>query len=181
MQKHCPKCNQDLGLTLFSKNRITKDGYQGYCKDCSKLVRNKEKSSIYYQDNKDYFIQKQRDRLKNSRDEINMERKKSRENNLEKRMFASAKERAKKKELDFNIELSDIVIPEFCPILGIRIFKGNTSARKNSPSLDRIDSAKGYIKGNINVISNLANTMKSNATVEELLAFSNYMLNNLME
>jgi hypothetical protein len=181
MQKHCSKCNQDLELTLFSKNRATRDGYQGYCKACSKAVRDKDRASKYYQENKEYFKQKKRDELNSRRDEINLKRKKSRESNLEKRMFSSAKERAKRKGLDFNIELSDIVIPKLCPILGIELFKGETKVRKNSPSLDRIDSTKGYIKGNVQVISNLANTMKNNATEKELIAFSKYMLSNLME
>lgn len=181
MQKHCSKCDQYLELALFSKNRATKDGYQGYCKACSSLVRDKDKASRYYQENKEYFKQKKREALSTKRDEINLKRKKFRQINLEKRMLASAKERAKRKGLDFNIELSDIIIPKLCPILGIELFKGETKVRKNSPSLDRIDSTKGYIKGNIQVISNLANTMKNNATEEELIAFSKYMLSNLME
>ncbi len=37
-----------------------------------------------------------------------------------------------------------------------------------SPSLDRIDSTKGYTKGNIWVISNRANTLKNDATLSEL-------------
>lgn len=37
-----------------------------------------------------------------------------------------------------------------------------------SPSLDRIDSSKGYVKGNVRVISARANMLKNNATVEEL-------------
>lgn len=181
MEKYCPKCKQNLQINLFSINRSTKDGYQTYCKECSKLTRNKEKAASYYQENKEYFRQKKREQLARNRDKINLNRKKSRENNLERRMLASAKERAKKKNLDFNIELSDIFIPDFCPILGIELFKGNNKVRKNSPSLDRIDPTMGYVKGNVQVISNLANTMKSNASKEELLAFSNYMLNHLKD
>jgi len=38
----------------------------------------------------------------------------------------------------------------------------------NSPSLDRIDPTKGYVKGNVWIISHKANTFKSYATHEEL-------------
>lgn len=85
-------------------------------------------------------------------------------------IYQSAKKRAKEKGLEFNIELKDIPeIPKNCPILGIEI-KSNTinAPLDSSPSLDRIDSSKGYIKGNIRIISNRANRIKSDATIEEL-------------
>lgn len=75
------------------------------------------------------------------------------------RLYNAAKSRAALKHREFSIELSDIVIPKICPVLGISM---------SSPSLDRIDSNKGYIKGNVRVISKRANTLKSNATVQEM-------------
>ena len=98
-------------------------------------------------------------------------------NNPERSMLKSARHRAKRKGLPFNIELSDIVIPETCPILGIDIFRttGHGGA-ENSPSLDRIDNSKGYVKGNVQVISLAANMMKSSATPEQLIVFANWIL-----
>ena len=56
--------------------------------------------------------------------------------------------------------------------------KGKSWRRKYSPSLDRIDPNKGYVKGNVQVISRLANIMKSNASPEELRAFANWVNTN---
>ena len=96
-------------------------------------------------------------------------------------LLNSAKRRSKDKNYKFNIELSDINIPTECPILGIPILKVYTEGKKagptpNSASLDRIDNHKGYVKGNIQVISHLANTMKASATPEELIKFANWIL-----
>ena len=85
-------------------------------------------------------------------------------------IFHGAKKRALKKGFDFNLEVCDIPeIPKTCPVLGIEI-KANTTHKPldSSPSLDRIDSTKGYIKGNVQIISNRANRIKSDATIEEL-------------
>jgi hypothetical protein len=41
-----------------------------------------------------------------------------------------------------------------------------------SPSIDRIDSTKGYIKDNIQVLSFLGNRMKNSATPDQLLTFA---------
>lgn len=75
------------------------------------------------------------------------------------KIYNRAKSRANKKGIEFNIELSDIVIPDVCPVLKLKEF---------TPSIDRIDPSKGYIKGNIRIISNRANMLKNNASVEEL-------------
>lgn len=91
-----------------------------------------------------------------------------RSNTIEANMLDRSKSRAKRKGFEHNIDINDIVIPEVCPLLGIPLFAGNGSVGPNSPTLDRIDSSKGYIKGNVWVISYKANTIKSNATPEEL-------------
>ncbi len=83
------------------------------------------------------------------------------------KMFLNARERSKRKNLKFSITKEDIQIPERCPILGIKL-NVEVKDRFHSPSLDRIDPSKGYIKGNVWVISNRANTLKSNATLLEL-------------
>ena len=44
--------------------------------------------------------------------------------------------------------------------------------KDNSPSLDRIDSSKGYTPDNVWVISRRANIIKHDATLEELLLIS---------
>ena len=80
--------------------------------------------------------------------------------------------RAKKKGLGFDIKPSDIVIPEICPVFGKPLIYGHVDW---SPSIDRIDSKFGYIKGNIAIISNKANRTKNDATIEELEAIIEYM------
>ena len=83
-------------------------------------------------------------------------------------MWVAAKERAKNLGLDFDIEIADIVIPDVCPLLGIKLECGSLKPTWNSPSLDKLVPAKGYTKGNIWVISRKANTLKGDALLEEL-------------
>ena len=82
-------------------------------------------------------------------------------------MLSSARSRARSKNLDFNIDASDIELPEVCPLLDIPL-SINASNKEFSYSLDRIDSSKGYIRGNVWVISDRANRLKNNASLEEL-------------
>ena len=84
------------------------------------------------------------------------------------KMLARAKSRAKKNNLPFNLELDDIAIPDTCPLLGIKIESNNFRNSPNNPSLDKIIPEKGYIKGNVWVISNRANTLKNDASLQEL-------------
>lgn len=91
-------------------------------------------------------------------------------------LISSAKKRANELNLPFNIRYDDILLPEICPILDKKINYNSNISTNYSPSLDRIDPKLGYIKGNIQVISKLANSMKSNANREELKAFSKNIL-----
>lgn len=88
------------------------------------------------------------------------------------KLWHSAKSRAKLKGLAFDIEIADVIIPEYCPILGLKLERLGSG---NAPSIDRINPELGYVKGNIWVISNKANMMKSNATKQELLAFAHWV------
>lgn len=86
----------------------------------------------------------------------------------------SAKGNAKAKNLEFDITPEDIIVPDVCPVLGIPI-QVLSEDREASASIDRIDSTKGYVKGNVVVISAKANRLKNNATVEELEAILKWM------
>ena len=65
-----------------------------------------------------------------------------------------------------------------CPVFGFELINGDDGpmGRNNSPSVDRIDSSKGYTDDNIQIISKLANSMKQNATEEELYKFAEWVL-----
>lgn len=97
------------------------------------------------------------------------------------KMLQRAKNRAKLKGLEFDLTVKDIIIPKHCPILGIELVckSGTSGGHKNSPALDRKNSKRGYTKDNVQVISHLANMMKSHATEEELITFANWIINSL--
>lgn len=86
-------------------------------------------------------------------------------------LWRAAKMRAKKKGLSFDIESQDIKIPENCPLLGIKLQQSKDRLAPNSPSLDRLDTSRGYVRGNVWVISHAANRMKGDATLDELKLF----------
>ncbi len=81
-------------------------------------------------------------------------------------MLNAARKRAKDKGLEFSITLEDIVIPEKCPILGLFLEVSKGKPSDNSPSLDRINPDKGYVPGNVGVISYRANSLKFAYPVE---------------
>lgn len=97
--------------------------------------------------------------------------------NTEAYLLQTAKGRAKKKGWDFDLTVEDITIPEVCPVLGIPLFVrlGGKGKNDNNPSLDRIDSTKGYVKGNVQVISWRANNLKSDGTLDEFIKLVEFM------
>jgi hypothetical protein len=91
-------------------------------------------------------------------------------------MFCDARERARAKGLPFTIKRADIVVPVTCPYLGITLQRGTFGGHKASPSLDRIRPHLGYVPGNVEVISKLANWIKNCGTAEEILKVGERML-----
>tara|TARA_B100001057_G_scaffold493510_1_gene588063 strand:- start:110 stop:1015 length:906 start_codon:yes stop_codon:yes gene_type:complete len=81
------------------------------------------------------------------------------------------KKRALKKGLDYNLDIDylESIFPKdnICPVLGIKM-EFHVGSVQTSPSVDRIDSKKGYVKGNVAWVSYRANSIKQDATIEEL-------------
>jgi len=94
------------------------------------------------------------------------------------KLLRGARRRALKKGIPFNLKKNDLEIPEKCPILEIDLFFGDKKPSNNSPSLDRIVPEKGYVKGNVKIISNKANTIKSFGTAEEHRKIAEYIEKN---
>lgn len=149
MVKSCTTCGLPKTLALFYRDKTRPDGRASRCRKCVTDANAVNASNIK---------QARTDRRKD---------------NPERTLLIAAKARAKLKKIACAIEVSDIFIPEFCPILGVKLESGRGKGSKGSlpwsPSLDRIIPALGYIPGNVQVISKRANTMKHNASFEELV------------
>lgn len=167
----CPVCNQELPYYNFSVAPRSKTGRMWVCKDCYQA---KPIGMSDTQFRKKYDQEYHNRVLEQKRQEF--------DRHIERYILTRAKNRAKKLGLDFNLELSDIVIPEICPLLEVPIVLGNADDYEYSPSIDRIDNSKGYVKGNVWIISKKANSMKNSATKEELTNFcknvTRYSLSN---
>jgi hypothetical protein len=129
-----------------------------------------ERSRKHYQDNKEHHIQ-------------NCVRRQkawtvwARENDPKALMLKRTKNSALTRKIECTITKDDFEIPEYCPILGIKLVLNIGKPRSNSPSMDRIDNNKGYIPGNVCVISKEANRLKSNLTKESLEKLLDYVSN----
>ena len=142
-----------------------------YCESCARAMKrkhNRENARKYYRQYiKDGRIYKYRQDMRKR------QRKKYRED-IQYRLYRRAKSSAAQRNILCTITKADIQVPEKCPVFGT-LFSENHDTMYRA-TLDRIDSSKGYEPGNIQVISWLANTMKNNATPEELVLFARWIL-----
>ena len=94
-------------------------------------------------------------------------------------LFRNAKKRSSRDGIPFSLTIDDIPeVPKVCPVLGFEMVAnlGGNGSRFNSPTLDRIRPDLGYIPSNIQIISQRANSIKTNATPEEIQKVAAYML-----
>ena len=74
--------------------------------------------------------------------------------------------------------LTSMDIPDVCPCLGTTLDYGSKGAHNRlecSPSVDKVVPDKGFVKGNLFIISWRASRIKNDSTHEELLAISNWV------
>lgn len=90
------------------------------------------------------------------------------------RLLSGARSRARRNGIPFSITKADIVVPQYCPILGLPLEVGVGAMQDNSPTLDRIKPERGYVPGNVVVVSNRANRLKSDGSIEELLKIASF-------
>lgn len=154
----CKRCNEEKMLEKFpsSKSKLADGTIKSYrehvcysCKHLKEYAQGLEKDPEFRKKKREYKRSYNR-------------------NNPKAKLLWNAKSRAKKLGFDFNLTIDDIDIPLVCPLLHIELRSGDGTIVDTSPSLDRINSKKGYVKGNVWVISHKANTMKSDATLGEL-------------
>lgn len=156
--KECKKCHQKEPVVSFRKKR-------NICRKCASI----ESGENY------------RKRVKNDgtfllKCAAYAKKKRHTPDGIRYYLYLGAKNRAKHKTIEFSISPDDIILPTHCPILGIPLQVGDGGASDNSPSLDRIDSSKGYVKGNIEVMSYRANTLKNNASSSEIKLVHDYLV-----
>jgi hypothetical protein len=96
-------------------------------------------------------------------------------------LLSACRQRCRKNNVPYNLEKGDISIPANCPVLGIPLLHGSKPFHDNSPSIDRLIPEKGYVKGNVRVISFRANKIKQDATLEEIEKVAAWLRRELAE
>jgi len=136
--------------------------------------KRQEASKAYYLKNKEKAKKQAREWAIANPEKCKLILEKSRKNFPERNLYNKAKGRCKLSGLSFDITVEDIVIPEYCPLLGIKL--DSWGEKDACPSLDRKNNTLGYTKDNIWVISFLANRMKNTSTKEQLITFAENVL-----
>ncbi len=162
MSRKCCKCQIIKPATAFHKSKKDKSGLAGYCKPCSSKNR--------------------AEWGKENRDNTTAVAKEWVHTWPVSSMLSRAKRRAIVRDVVFAISAQDITIPPYCPVLGVKLtWRGDyddegprPGPRPSSATLDRIVPSLGYVPGNVRVISHRANTIKNDATADELEAVARY-------
>lgn len=86
---------------------------------------------------------------------------------------------AKAVGIEFSIPFGEMEFPDVCPVLGMPLVYGGRQHQDNCATYDRLDPKKGYVSGNVNIISYRANRLKFNGTLDEIRAVADWMESKL--
>jgi hypothetical protein len=145
-----------------------------------KKVEIQEQQKLYRDKNRDKLNAYAKEYTKQNRELLRAKAKARHEatktTNAKQKLLSGAAHRAKQNSTPFDLAVADLVWPDTCPVLGIKLtYNGQSGAKDTRASLDRLKPAMGYIKENVRVISMRANRIKSDATIEELQKIIAYM------
>jgi len=188
--KKCSRCKIEKSIQEFYINISKKDKLGDCCKICHS-IREKEKRKRYKQQQNviitgtktcsgckveksvnEFYRNKTNKSWLHSicKSCSNISDRKKRISNPLKTLLLDCKKRCKQMGMKFEITEKDLNIPDICPVLGIPLEHsiGKGKRTDNSPTIDRIDNTKDYIKGNVIIVSWRANRLKSDSTLPEL-------------
>ena len=193
----CYKCSQDLDLTseFWHKNKARPNGFATMCKSCSAESRRSDKFKLKLEGfkactscsvvlpNEDYHshgdgaLRSECKPCRAKREKAVRLRNKASGDIMYtvRELLYSARRRSKKYGYKFDLKLEDIETPELCPVYGLKLQYNETTSRDLSASLDRIVPNKGYVKGNVVIISGIANRHKSDMTEYQLKQVLGYV------
>ena len=159
----CSACAEPKAHSQFWRNPGRRDGLMAECKACMSARHARWRA----ENSTPEFRAKKVDgvRAARRRDPIAQ-------------LMRQARARARKRGIEFSLVAGDLDWPEVCPVLGIRLHYGGGGGyggKPDSASLDRIDNTKGYVPGNVAVISHRANMLKRDGTADELEAIAKWM------
>jgi hypothetical protein len=149
----CTKCNEEKELDQFHKSKSTSDTWFTICKLCKNTKRTANRDNTILNSSLESFLE---NILK---DALRRDKKKERESDIDVKYLVdlwntqAGKCYYSGRQMLYNLSRQNL--PE------------NKRIHPERVSIDRIDSAKGYIKGNIVLCCWTANNIKQDLTVEE--------------
>lgn len=202
--KKCCMC-QDVKLSSdFYKDKGKANGLSSRCKDCAKKAamewkkqnpqKTRENQQKAYQQNKEHNVEYAKQWRENNADYIKqyyqenknaIKEKQKGKSNLLRAMFTSARRRASNNFMPFDLTLEymETIALDHCPVTGELLdweLQFSEEGKRNcfAPSLDKIVPSLGYTQGNVAIICNQMNTLKSNMTLDQLDQLAEYVRRN---
>jgi hypothetical protein len=154
MKKTCSKCKRSLRSGSFNVDGRSKDGLKAWCRQCHR--------------------QNSRDVRARDVPAANARHADWRKSDPKRYILWRAGQNARRAGLEFALTADDLTLPTHCPVLGLELHYPGSRNDQQAASLDRVDSTKGYVAGNVAVVSWRANTLKNSATAAEMCQLADF-------
>lgn len=152
--KICEKCREEKHISNFNNQPKKSDGYESDCKTCKQKWKKEREAA----------------RCSTILGHLTF-------------LYTKTRNTAKERNKEFDITLNDLVElyskqAGLCAITKKKLTCGRNNPLGTTISIDRINSNKGYVKNNIQLVCARVNVIKSNMTKEELIAWCHEIINN---